>query len=180
MSSKPIVTAAVVQAGSILFDTARTLNKLADLASDASARGTDLAVFPEAFVGGYPKGLDFGARIGSRTSAGRDDFLRYHAGAADAHDFACRHAPCGHPVPGRGASRLTPGAIRMPERPPPRWALRRQDWSPLHALPVASSNHRWAALPDDCAALWRCHFRRAAAQAMWLAMKVEMKKYEWS
>jgi hypothetical protein len=33
MSSKPVVTAAVVQAGSILFDTARTLDKLADLAS---------------------------------------------------------------------------------------------------------------------------------------------------
>ncbi|QGY00594.1 carbon-nitrogen hydrolase family protein [Methylobacterium mesophilicum SR1.6/6] len=83
MSSKPVVTAAVVQAGSILFDTARTLDKLADLASDASARGADLAVFPEAFVGGYPKGLDFGATVGSRTPAGRDDFLRYHASAID-------------------------------------------------------------------------------------------------
>ncbi len=39
MSSQPVVTAAVVQAGSILFDTARTLDKLGDLASDASARG---------------------------------------------------------------------------------------------------------------------------------------------
>ncbi|GJE79506.1 nitrilase-related carbon-nitrogen hydrolase [Methylorubrum thiocyanatum] len=83
MSSKPVVMAAVVQAGSILFDTARTLEKLGDLASDASARGADLAVFPEAFVGGYPKGLDFGATVGSRTPAGRDDFLRYHANAID-------------------------------------------------------------------------------------------------
>ena len=83
MSSKPVVTAAVVQAGSILFDTARTLDKLADLASDASTRGADLAVFPEAFVGGYPKGLDFGATVGSRTPAGREDFLRYHASAID-------------------------------------------------------------------------------------------------
>lgn len=39
--------------------------------------GVELAVFPEAYVGGYPKGLDFGARVGSRTPAGRDDFLRY-------------------------------------------------------------------------------------------------------
>lgn len=83
MSSKPVVMAAVVQAGSIMFDTARTLEKLGDLASDASARGADLAVFPEAFVGGYPKGLDFGATVGSRTPAGRDDFLRYHANAID-------------------------------------------------------------------------------------------------
>ncbi|MGW9820239.1 protein of unknown function [Methylorubrum extorquens] len=83
MSSKPVVTAAIVPAGSILFDTARTLDKLADLASDAAAHGADLAVFPEAFVGGYPKGLDFGATVGSRTPVGRDDFLRYHAGAID-------------------------------------------------------------------------------------------------
>ena len=72
-----------MQAGSILFDTARTLDKLGDLASDASARGADLAVFFEAFVGGYPKGLDFGATVGSHTPAGRDDFLRYHANAID-------------------------------------------------------------------------------------------------
>ncbi len=39
MSSKPVVMAAVVQAGSILFDTARTLEKLGDLASDAPRAG---------------------------------------------------------------------------------------------------------------------------------------------
>lgn len=53
MTSKPVVTAAVVQAGSIMFDTARTLDKLADFASDASSRGADLAVFSEAFVDGH-------------------------------------------------------------------------------------------------------------------------------
>jgi nitrilase len=34
-------------------------------------------VFPEAFLGGYPKGIDFGARVGSRSAEGRDDFRRY-------------------------------------------------------------------------------------------------------
>jgi predicted amidohydrolase len=58
------VKAAVVQAAPILFDTSRTLEKLADLTHDASAQGADLVVFPEAFIGGYPKGLDFGARLG--------------------------------------------------------------------------------------------------------------------
>ncbi|WP_455960435.1 nitrilase-related carbon-nitrogen hydrolase [Methylorubrum aminovorans] len=57
--------------------------KLGGLASDASARGADLAVFPEAFVGGYPNGLDFGATVGSRMPAGRDDFRRCHASAID-------------------------------------------------------------------------------------------------
>ena len=56
------VKAVVVQAAPILFDTSRTLEKLADLTRDASAQGADLVVFPEAFIGGYPKGLDFGAR----------------------------------------------------------------------------------------------------------------------
>lgn len=77
------LTAAVVQAGSVLFDTQRTLDKLTDLASDAAKRGAKLAVFPEAFVGGYPKGHDFGARVGSRSPEGREMFRRYFDGAID-------------------------------------------------------------------------------------------------
>jgi nitrilase len=73
----PPVRVAVVQAGSVLFDTPRTLARLAALAADASGRGARLAVFPEAFVGGYPKGLGFGARMGSRTPEGREEFRRY-------------------------------------------------------------------------------------------------------
>ena len=34
---------------------------------DAAARGARLVLFPEAFLCGYPKGEDFGARVGSRT-----------------------------------------------------------------------------------------------------------------
>lgn len=40
-------------------------------------------MFPEAYVGGYPKSLDFGARIGTRSAAGRDDFLRYWRAAIE-------------------------------------------------------------------------------------------------
>ncbi len=68
---------AVVQAGTVLFDTPATLAKLRRLAGEAAAQGATLAVFPEAFVGGYPKGVDFGARVGSRTPEGRDWFRRY-------------------------------------------------------------------------------------------------------
>src|SRR6187549_1085685 len=63
MESTP-VAAAVVQAAPFLFDTPRTLEKLVDLTSDAARCGANLVVFPEAFVGGYQKGLDFGARLG--------------------------------------------------------------------------------------------------------------------
>lgn len=68
---------AVIQAGSSLFDTAHTLERMEALCLQAASESVELAVFPEAYIGGYPKGLDFGARIGTRSAAGRDDFLRY-------------------------------------------------------------------------------------------------------
>ncbi len=81
MTSSSRFTAAVVQASAALFDTPASLEKLADLASDAAGQGANLVLFPEAFIGGYPKGMDFGARLGGRTPAGRDDFLAYFNGA---------------------------------------------------------------------------------------------------
>ena len=79
----PDARVAVVQAGSILFDTEQTLAKAELLAAQAAAQGGRLIVFPEAFVGGYPKGADFGARVGSRTPEGRKQFRRYFEGAID-------------------------------------------------------------------------------------------------
>ncbi|MDE3199778.1 MAG: carbon-nitrogen hydrolase family protein [Acidobacteriota bacterium] len=79
--TRKTVSAAVVQAGTALYDTPRTLAKMADLASDAARKGAALVVFPEAFVGGYPAGIDFGTRIGSRTQAGREEFRRYFESA---------------------------------------------------------------------------------------------------
>jgi nitrilase len=75
--------AAVIQAGSLLFDTDRTLDKAEQLIADAARGGAGLAVFPEAFIGGYPKGFDFGARVGSRTPEGRKQFRRYFESAID-------------------------------------------------------------------------------------------------
>src|SRR5882724_1655739 len=71
------ITAAVVQVGSRLFDTPGTLEKAREWCAKAAESNPQLAVFPEAFIGGYPKGIDFGARLGSRTPEGRDDFRRY-------------------------------------------------------------------------------------------------------
>lgn len=78
-----MVTGAVVQAATVLFDKARTLEKLADLVREAAAGGAQLIVLPEAFVGGYPKGLDFGTRLGMRTDEGREMFRRYYENAID-------------------------------------------------------------------------------------------------
>jgi nitrilase len=77
----PIVRAAVVQAAPVVFDTPRTVAKLIDLIREAASHRVDVLVFPEAFVGGYPKGLDFGARLGLRSAEGREDFRRYYEGA---------------------------------------------------------------------------------------------------
>jgi nitrilase len=75
--------AAVVQAASVVFDRERTLAKLEDLAADAARAGADVAVFPEAFVGGYPRGVTFGTVVGERTAEGRDHFRRYWESAVD-------------------------------------------------------------------------------------------------
>lgn len=77
------IKAAVVQASPILFDTPKTVEKLGELTRDAAGKGANLVVFPEAFVGGYPKGLDFGARLGLRSPEGREDFRRYFESAID-------------------------------------------------------------------------------------------------
>ncbi len=75
------IKVAVVQAGSVLFDTVATLTKTEMLCRRAAAGGARLVVFPEAFLGGYPKGLTFGATVGSRTDEGRELFRRYSASA---------------------------------------------------------------------------------------------------
>ncbi len=85
-------TAAVVQDCPVVFDRDKTLEKIADLTSDAAKTGAKLVVFPEAFVSSYPKGLDFGARVGGRSPEGRHYFGRYHDSAVD--------------IPGPGIDRL--------------------------------------------------------------------------
>ncbi|MEN5299303.1 carbon-nitrogen hydrolase family protein [Brucella sp. TWI559] len=87
-----LIKAAVVQAAPVLFNTSKTVAKLAELTREAAGRGAELVVFPEAFVGGYPKGLDFGARLGLRSAEGREEFRRYFESAID--------------IPGPEASRI--------------------------------------------------------------------------
>lgn len=58
---------AVVQAGPVPFNAPQTLAKALSLLSEAAARGAEVVVFPEAFLTAYPKGLDFGARVGMRS-----------------------------------------------------------------------------------------------------------------
>jgi nitrilase len=81
MDSMQPVNVAVVQAGGVLFDSEAAASKAERLLAETA--GAQLVVFPEAFLGGYPKGEDFGARVGSRTPEGRKLFRRYYEGAID-------------------------------------------------------------------------------------------------
>ena len=83
MMSEKTRRVSVVQAGSDPFDTPSTIMKFSDLLSEVKTAKSDLAVFPEAFVGGYPKGVDFGVRVGSRDEAGRELFRLYSDNAVE-------------------------------------------------------------------------------------------------
>jgi nitrilase len=77
------VKAAVVQAGSCLFDREATLAKIIALTAEAAAQGARLILFPEALVPGYPRGLGFGTVVGSRSADGRLLWERYWNNAVD-------------------------------------------------------------------------------------------------
>jgi nitrilase len=74
---------AVVQASPVVFDRERTVKKVHALATEAARKGARLVVFPEAFVSAYPRGMDFGAVIGSRSDKGREQFRRYWESSID-------------------------------------------------------------------------------------------------
>jgi len=73
--------AAVAQAATVLFDTPATVERALGLMADAAKRGVQLLVFPEAFIGGYPKGADFHIYLGGRTPQGRGEFRQYYEAA---------------------------------------------------------------------------------------------------
>ncbi len=77
------IPVAVVQAGSVLFDSAAATEKVCRLTREAAAGGARLILFPEAMIGGYPRGLGFGITVGNRTPEGRQLWQRYWDGAID-------------------------------------------------------------------------------------------------
>ena len=81
MKSK--VKVAVVQDSSVPFDAAATTEKTCRLIGEAAGNGAEFVLFPEAFLGTYPKGLTFDAPVGQRLPEGRDEFLRYFQGAVE-------------------------------------------------------------------------------------------------
>jgi len=74
---------AVVQTASILSDRDRTVEKVVSLIHEAAAEGAELLLFPEALISGYPRGLAYGAVVGSRSAEGRKLFQQYWDSAVE-------------------------------------------------------------------------------------------------
>ncbi|MFL1672861.1 carbon-nitrogen hydrolase family protein [Paenibacillus dendritiformis] len=80
---KRYIKVAAIQSSPILFDKPSAMDKIAQMTREAAGQGAALIVFPEVFVPGYPRGLSFGTRVGSRNADGRRDWERYWASAID-------------------------------------------------------------------------------------------------
>ena len=77
------VKVSIVQSSTVFFDKHKTLNKVAEFTRQAKQNNTNLVLFPETFIGGYPKGEDFGVKLGYRKSEGRDLYKKYYDSAID-------------------------------------------------------------------------------------------------
>lgn len=69
---------AVIQATPIMFDKEKCLQKALTLIEECAAENAELIVFPELFIPGYPYGMTYGFKVGSRCENGRMDWKKYY------------------------------------------------------------------------------------------------------
>lgn len=78
------IKVSIVQSSPVFFDKEKTLNKLQGFVQKATQQeSADLVLFPETFIGGYPKGEDFAVKLGFRLPEGREIYKKYYDSAID-------------------------------------------------------------------------------------------------
>lgn len=77
------VKVCVVQDAPVFFNKKKSIDKLEKLVEKNAAKGTQLIVFPESFIPGYPRGFSFGTVIGKRSEEGKKLYAIYHKNAID-------------------------------------------------------------------------------------------------
>jgi len=69
---------ALVQATPVMFDKQKGVEKVLAYIDECADNGAELIVFPELFIPGYPLGMTYGFRVGSRNADGRKDWKVYY------------------------------------------------------------------------------------------------------
>lgn len=77
------VNVSLIQHQPDLFDKKSIFQGINKLVESESAKGSDLIIFPESYIPGYPRGFDFGAVIGSRSKDGREQYRIYFDNSVD-------------------------------------------------------------------------------------------------
>ena len=77
------INVAALQIGSDYEGKSATLANILAFEAQLASSGAKLVVLPEALLGGYPKGENFGTRLGYRMPEGREAFARYYENAVD-------------------------------------------------------------------------------------------------
>lgn len=71
------IKVAVVQATPVFFNIKKTIDKVEQIVKQNADNGSELILFPESFIPGYPRGFSFGSNVGKRTDEGREVYKTY-------------------------------------------------------------------------------------------------------
>tara|TARA_B100000497_G_scaffold122366_1_gene153344 strand:- start:504 stop:1427 length:924 start_codon:yes stop_codon:yes gene_type:complete len=77
------VQVSLVQDSPIFFNKEKTIQKIEKIVKGLALDGTQLIVFPESFIPGYPRGFSFGTVVGSRSEEGREMYAKYYENSID-------------------------------------------------------------------------------------------------
>lgn len=80
------VQVSLVQVSPIFFDKKASFDKAIGIIEKCGEDGSQIVVFPESFIPGYPRGFNFGAVIGSRSPEGRGQYQEYYKASVDLTD----------------------------------------------------------------------------------------------